>query len=318
VPGALHEECGKDVQPKIEAVVLDSLAVVRSRVGTAILPDDSVDVARPFPPRQILDALREPPGFSDIAQPREVSFPRVVSGMDVKSNEYRGDVDEPRFALADDLSVSAVWISSRIFHDSSCHRIEVDIGDDLSIVVLCVDDSRPVAALPESSEKAPSPIEPASHIGLKTQHRTPQRNRISFDNQVIVVAHQTPGEDLPAVEIANVSNDLNEIYSFIWIVEDGFAAGNTAVNVVGGTGDKEAGFSRHGMPPMRGRDLHILRCPPHNATMRRVAPMGPPSGGRRYWNAPKNTKLWWSWAVRPQLKLFEVLSNQPLVASSQD
>jgi len=36
---------------------------------------------------------------------------------------------------------------------------------------------------------------------------------------VIVVAHQTPGEDLPAVEITNVSYDLNKLNLFFRIVK---------------------------------------------------------------------------------------------------
>jgi len=56
--------------------------------------------------------------------------------MAVKSNEDRGDVDEPWLAMTEDFSVSAVWIICRIVHDSSCNRVEMDIGNDLPKLIL--------------------------------------------------------------------------------------------------------------------------------------------------------------------------------------
>ena len=88
--------------------------------------------------------------------------------------------------------------------------------------------------------------------------------------------HETPREDLPAVEIPDLACDPHEFGHLVRIVKHKLAAGYTAVHVIGRSGDKKTWLSRHGVPPMRGRDTAILlnpSNPSHNATMLRVAPM---------------------------------------------
>jgi len=72
------------------------------------------------------------------------------------------------------------------------------------------------------------------------------------------------------MQVTNLRNDLNESRSFVQIVKYELTARNAAIHVVGGSGNKEARFSRHGRSPMRGRDNPILLSPRHNAEMRRV------------------------------------------------
>ena len=64
-----------------------------------------------------------------------------------------------------------------------------------------------------------------------------------------------------------MSDGFYELFRLIRIIKDIFTARNAAIHVVGGSGDKEARLSRHGMPPMRGRDNPILLSRRHKSTM---------------------------------------------------
>jgi len=55
--------------------------------------------------------------------------------------------------------------------------------------------------------------------------------------------------------------------------ENEFAARYAAVDVVDGSGEKQSWMSRHGTPPMRGRDYSILLGQPHDSTIVNVAPI---------------------------------------------
>jgi hypothetical protein len=74
-----------------------------------------------------------------------------------------------------------------------------------------------------------------------------------LDDQVVVIAHQNPGEDSPVVEITHLADGLDETIRFDAVVEDEFAARDAAIDVV-----CEAGVSRYEISPMRGRDTAIL------------------------------------------------------------
>ena len=64
-----------------------------------------------------------------------------------------------------------------------------------------------------------------------------------------------------------MSGGFDKLFRLIRIIKDMFTARSTAIHVVSGSRDKKARLSRHGMPPMRGRDATILPNPPDNATM---------------------------------------------------
>ena len=97
-----------------------------------------------------------------------------------------------------------------------------------------------------------------------------------------MVAHQAPGENLPAIEIADTTSRIYKLGGFVDAVKYEFAACDTTIHVVRGSGQKQPRLSRHGITPMRGRDAVILRHDADNATMRYVAPMrkNPRSGER--------------------------------------
>jgi hypothetical protein len=55
---------------------------------------------------------------------------------------------------------------------------------------------------------------------------------------VIVVAHQAPCEDLPTIQIADVTSSFYKFGGFVDVAEHEFAARDTAIHVVGGSGKK--------------------------------------------------------------------------------
>jgi hypothetical protein len=82
-----------------------------------------------------------------------------------------------------------------------------------------------------------------------------------------VVAHQAPGEHSPIMEITYLLDGFHKLFRLIRIIKGKLAAGNAAIHVVSSFGNKEARLSRHGMPPMRGRDKSILLSRRHRSTM---------------------------------------------------
>ena len=90
---------------------------------------------------------------------------------------------------------------------------------------------------------------------------------------MVVVSHQTPGINRPGIELLDLLYDVEKMEGLRPVVENKLSPGDSAIDMVSGSGKKQARFSRHGMPPMRGRDVHILPGPSHNSTIRYVAPM---------------------------------------------
>ena len=64
-----------------------------------------------------------------------------------------------------------------------------------------------------------------------------------------------------------MSDGLYDLFRLVRIIEGKLTASNAALHVVGSLGNEEARLSRHGMPPMRGRDLSILLSRRHKSTM---------------------------------------------------
>ena len=60
---------------------------------------------------------------------------------------------------------------------------------------------------------------------------------------------------------------FHKLFRLKRIIKGKLTASDAAIHVVGGSGNKEAWFSRHGMPPMRGRDNPILLSRRHKSTM---------------------------------------------------
>ena len=67
---------------------------------------------------------------------------------------------------------------------------------------------------------------------------------------------------------AYLPNCFDKPLGFAGFIEDKLTTGNAAIHVICRFGNKEAGFSRNGTPPMRGRDLFILTVLPLESTMR--------------------------------------------------
>jgi len=70
----------------------------------------------------------------------------------------------------DQLSMTAVPEIGRVIDDSSGDRIEVNITDDLAKVVIGIDHTRAVAALPEAAEIAVATVVVAGDSSLQARH----------------------------------------------------------------------------------------------------------------------------------------------------
>ncbi len=62
---------------------------------------------------------------------------------------------------------------------------------------------------------------------------------------MIVIAHETPREDRPAVEIPDSAEGFDDLDGFVIVVKGIFTAGDAAVDVIDRFRKKQAGVSRH-------------------------------------------------------------------------
>jgi hypothetical protein len=201
----------------------------------------------------------------------------VINGLlgtvTLESLKERAAADHMRFARPDDLSMSAVHVVNWIGDDTSRDRVEMDVGDNMAEVLIGVDHARPVSALPESAKELMPPVVSAGNASLQPRHRSPQGDIVRLENQMVVVSHQTPCVDRPGIEVSYLAQCLYKLLGLIIVVEYELAASDAAVDMVGRSRNEQAGMSRHGTPPMRGRDDTILPTTAHNATMVNVVPI---------------------------------------------
>jgi len=65
-------------------------------------------------------------------------------------------MDDPWSARPDDLPVSTENVVARVVDAAGRHRVEMNVGHNLAEVLIRIDNSRPVPALPEPPENAVS------------------------------------------------------------------------------------------------------------------------------------------------------------------
>ena len=94
--------------------------------------------------------------------------------------------DRSSNVLGSGFRVSAVVVFSGIRDDPGSDRFEVNIRDRLPEVLLRVDDSGAVSALPESAKVPMALVVVSGDVGLEAQHRTPERHSTGLDDQVVV------------------------------------------------------------------------------------------------------------------------------------
>jgi hypothetical protein len=109
---------------------------------------DLLSIAGALPPRQVLDALHTPSRLGHRAHPGEIPLSGIWTEITIKPNQDGGNIDESGLSTTEDFNMAAMWILSGVVDDAGRNRIEVDIRNDLSKVVLRVDHPGPVAALP--------------------------------------------------------------------------------------------------------------------------------------------------------------------------
>ena len=149
-------------------------------------------------------------------------------------------------------------VFGRVLHDSGCERVEMDIRNRLSEVVFRVEETGAVSTLQEPAKVLVTIVVVPGDVRLQARHRVPKRNGPSLDDQVVVIAHQNPGQDSPVVGISGSSDGFNEFIGLEPVIKDELSARDAAIDVVNRSRNKEAGMSRHEIPLMRGRDAAIL------------------------------------------------------------
>ena len=176
-------------------------------------------------------------------------------------------IDDMRLAPADYFSVSAENVVARIFNDSGKDRIEMNVRDDLAKVDFGIYNTSPIPTLPKPAQISVPPVVGTGDLPLKSCHRSPKVDGPCLHHQVVVVAHETPCENCPAIEIPNFSQSLDELNRFEVVVKDELTPSDAAVDMVRGPWNEQARVSRHGIAPMRGRDNLILLGNHLKATM---------------------------------------------------
>jgi hypothetical protein len=159
---------------------------------------------------------------------------------------------------------------TRLLQINKCGSVCVapmNICHGLAEVVLRVDHAGSEATLPQPTEIAVPFIELPGDVGLEPQHRPPEENGAGLDDEVVMVTHQGPGEDLPSMEVAQLSDGRNELLRLERIVENELAACDVTMDVVCGSRNEKARVSWHEIAPMRGRDTLILVPQSQDATM---------------------------------------------------
>jgi len=143
-----------------------------------------------------------------------------------------------RLTQAEDLPVTAVHKPRRIIDDPCGDRVEVNVRHHLSKVLVGGDDPGPVPALPKPAKVTVLPIEISRNRGLEARHGPPQLDLSGCEDKVIVIPHEAPRENRPSIKIAHSAKDFDEFDGLFVIVKHELSAGNTAVHMIGRTGNK--------------------------------------------------------------------------------
>jgi hypothetical protein len=89
------------------------------------------------------------------------------------------------------------------------------------------------------------PVEPAGIGPQKPFHSQDQIGLRSFDHQMKMISHQTPGVDLPVRFCTGLAERLEEPLSIQIVVENGFAPIAAIHDVVDGAGILDAQLATH-------------------------------------------------------------------------
>ena len=80
----------------------------------------------------------------------------------------------------------------------------------------CTHAMRPPPQIDNESMRpvAPMAIELACDVSLEALHGAPQRDRARLHDQMVVISHQTPSENLQVMKECNASNSLDKTVRF--------------------------------------------------------------------------------------------------------
>ena len=157
-----------------------------------------------------------------------------------------GDVDQSWNLETDHRPVTAEPVIRMIRRDAGADGVEVDVRHKVLEIRVPFDKPSLVAALPQRAFDLPSAVVLASDSCLKPRHRMPHRRAADFDHEVIVIRHETPGEDLQVMKPHFFANGVDPVLRCRRQLEDVFASGNSVENVVNPARNEESDSSWHG------------------------------------------------------------------------
>ncbi|MCP4683814.1 MAG: hypothetical protein GY867_00040 [bacterium] len=108
------------------------------------------------PPWQLLDSFSVPPHLGN--QPKHDGIPSTCFlGILTECRQSGGHIHQPRRFHAQDRTMPTCFVIRWIIHHTGCHRIKMDIGEEVLDVSLILDDPRLVTTLPHGSDHAATP-----------------------------------------------------------------------------------------------------------------------------------------------------------------
>jgi len=124
-------------------------------------------------------------------------------------------------------------------------RVVDDIGERRFVLLLGLDEFRPEPAAEDVIAATVSTIERARVLAVEVAHAVGEIRQRRFDDQVVVIAHQAAGVQLPAVAAHDPVQDANERVPVRVVEDDRRVVVAPRRDVVVGACDERTAFATH-------------------------------------------------------------------------
>jgi hypothetical protein len=143
------------------------------------------------------------------------------------------------------IPVSAKDVLLGIIDKTRYNRVKVHVEHESTEIGFIFNVFRLVSALPKSACSTMALVESPTEQILNPVHSAPQRHGRRSDYQVIVIGHDTPGQDRPTVTRFGLADDFDELDGFFRVGEYRLATRNPVVHVVQTALDLDSRPSNH-------------------------------------------------------------------------
>jgi hypothetical protein len=170
----------------------------------------------------------------------QVALTRLVRRRP-EASQGQPDVDEQRRLEPHELAVPAPGVLGRVADESGAYRVEVDVGDGAIERRLTAERPHPAPGHPQSGG-GPALDEPS---GAREGHLA------RADHQVVVVRHETPGEDGEPVALPGRQDALDEALDLVRVEKRALAVGDVVGDVEEPARGRHCGKLQHALPLFR-------------------------------------------------------------------